>query len=429
VIPIPPFAHFHPGIILKTTSPLLLGLLLLCLRLPAHAQDTFEEGYVVTPANDTLRGYLEPSLKIFYQIAFKASRSDAQLVRYRPAQLRGFYIQSSGEHFYSRVVEVNHKPTQEHLLENNPVPRFVRDTAFVEVLATGKVSLFRLTDRESKGHFFVQPEGGPPEELLLIKFLAVEGVMSTLPVYRQQLQKLLADCPAVRPQHVAYTEKSLQKLVEKYNACHQPATSYVKERQKVRLRPVVFAGGTLSRMAYLGNDNAGDYQDYAAGVRYPRSLSPLIGIGTDLLPFRPANPFGFTLELLGKGHAYQAQAEQAGKIVAVRLAYTDLRVNYSIRYAAPGRVKPFFRLGFSNGLTLLRENTLRVTRRDFGALLYEGSVIDLRKVDYGGFGGVGVSAGRFATELRYAFVEKPSLQKIASMQIHGWHLLLRYRLF
>ncbi|MBD0259118.1 MAG: hypothetical protein ICV83_25645 [Cytophagales bacterium] len=132
---------------------------------------------------------------------------------------------------------------------------------------------------------------------------------------------------------------------------------------------------------------------------------------------------------MGKQHAYQARAKQAGKIVAVRLAYTDLRVNYSIRYAAPGKVKPFFRLGFSNGLTLLRENVLHVTRRDFGALLYEGSVIDLRKVDYGGFGGVGVSAGRFAAELWYEFVEKPSQQKIASVQVHGWHLLLHYRLF
>ncbi len=413
---------------LKTTRTLLSGLLLLCL-LPAYAQDTFEEGYVVTRANYTLRGYLEPSLKIFYQIAFKANRSDAQPVLYHPAQLRGFYLRASGEHFYSRALDVNRKPTQVQRLESNPAPRFVRDTAFVEVLATGKVSLFRLVDRESNGHFFVQPEGGPPQELLLIKFLAQEGVMSTLPLYLDQLQKLLADCPSVRAQHVAFNQKSLQKLISKYNACHNPETAFVKEKQKVRLRPTVFAGGTRSRMAYRGNDNAGHNDAYAAAVRYPQSFSPLFGLGADLLPFRPANPFSFSLELFGKGHTYEARAEPVGKIVAVRLGYTELRANYSVKYALPGRVKPFFRLGFSNGLTRLRENHMRVTRQDFNAFLYEGSVIDLRKVDHGAIGGLGLSVGRLATELRYEFVEKPSLEKIASVHTHALHLLLHYRLF
>src|SRR5882672_2033434 len=106
----------------------LLSLLLLSLVSSALYSQDFRKGFIITPQNDTVRGYISyrEGLRAHKVCNFKASLKQ-DVVKYEPTQLKGYGFENNA-YFASRLAEVRDS---------------VYEQAFLEVLVKGKATLYK----------------------------------------------------------------------------------------------------------------------------------------------------------------------------------------------------------------------------------------------------------------------------------------------
>lgn len=182
----------------------------------AAEKPKFLPGYIVTIEGDTLRGFIGMPTHIpNYDSCHFKTQHESHHTTYSPAKLKAYHIDGQNV-MASRTIQIMEKPQE----------------VFLEILADGKVTLF-VYRRSALEYFFVEKMGSNFQRLTNETLHVVQG---SADFYRkgkkftQDLTLLLSDCNTISSQvdHVQFQEKSLTKLVEKYNQCVKSASGVQK---------------------------------------------------------------------------------------------------------------------------------------------------------------------------------------------------------
>lgn len=174
---------------------LLLPLILMLIIGKSLGQQDFREGFVITLDGDTLSGWVEyrSNQKNYQSCMF---RGEAGMVPYAPDQILGFGYEGD-KRFSAQVV----------------------DGVFVEVLITGPISLYKLRDQ-----YYVHKDTSLFALKSVLKQVERDGKVADVETsnWRGVLMLLTIDCLSEARQLVedlTFREKSLTRLVIKYNRC------------------------------------------------------------------------------------------------------------------------------------------------------------------------------------------------------------------
>lgn len=159
----------------------------------AHAQASYQPGYVVTLAGDTVRGQVqEVSARRNSVLCRFRPVADGPTTDYTPASLRAYGMRP-GATYLARAVP----PADSALAAPRPV--------FLEVLVPGPVQLYSSRERAGNTRFFITV-GDPGARLRELAERRVEGLSNGLKayeirsLYRDTLAAALRTCPAVQVQ-------------------------------------------------------------------------------------------------------------------------------------------------------------------------------------------------------------------------------------
>lgn len=170
-----------------------------------HAQTDFRDGFIVTLSNDTIRGQVryQNDKKAFRRCSF---RKNEKIEDYDPWQIKGYGFDGDKRFVTGRV-----------------------DSAFVEVLVEGPLTLYSYTDK-----FFLQK--GSEIEPLEAKFRMIRtdaGMFKQKDeTWKRTLYRMVSDCNLSLPNQskITFTEPTITKIVVKYNQCKD--TSFVVYKSK-----------------------------------------------------------------------------------------------------------------------------------------------------------------------------------------------------
>lgn len=256
---------------------------------------TFEPGYVVTSAGDTLRGQIENR---FWQappenIVFRAAPT-ATAQTYLSSQVRAFRLES-GRFFRAEVVPLDRGArTQTSNLPQRLVINSQPESILAEVLVDGPVTLLRAVP-DGVTHYFVQRPGKPYMELTERKYLSVVGgreVIMDANNYRAQLGMYFGDCPAAveAAGKSSYTAKSLVAVVQAFSTqCSldkKAATEYLgkgKSAGPLALNAGLLGGGSYHLQRLKTSSEVDEEAPLLDGLNVDGKLHPVGGVYLDVL--------------------------------------------------------------------------------------------------------------------------------------------------
>ena len=314
---------------------------------PAHAQSDFRSGYIVTLSGDTVRGLADyRGNALSASICRFRATPEAPVAAYSPAQLRGYGF-GRGRQFRSRLLASIDSVQYRAVAPPAPL--------FLELLATGPLSLYRTRSSAGVDRYFVapatQPVSQPLAELLPARPDAAASVTTAYrrqPLYRGVLSGLMQNCNGARMAvaSVPFTANGLIGIVQRYNRCLSPAAAPAPrvsaDEERVRLGLVL--GAETSRLVFAGETVLSNA--HFASVPFPvlgMSLTiPLASLSEKLiLRFETLIDHQRYADIFGgnTGHPSRQQAH---------LNLTYLRMPLQLRYTYPkGRLRPFAQAGLS----------------------------------------------------------------------------------
>ncbi|MTI41539.1 hypothetical protein [Fulvivirga lutimaris] len=317
----------------------------------SYAQQDFEDGLVITNEGDTIPAKIENNdwKKNPQNINYQTSEGTA--ASYSPTEIKGFFIESSQEWYQSAIMELDKSSLKDGDVVNGRHQTGVQlDTVFLRLLIKGKLSLYTITDENSREHFVI--DGGKGLEELRIGKKKVteeyqgvtvkEGVVN-LDYWKPQLDAAIADCPSVTYKHriARYEEKTFVKLITAYNNCGgQNKSTYVKPTEKAILNLALSAGAINTKMSLEGND-------YGKVNTNPDAvITPYLGLSFDVLLPRSNRSWSISNDLLYRSY----NIDDFFKVSQIKLITT-------LRYRFPSKSNSrfFIGAGLNNGVAVKRE--------------------------------------------------------------------------
>ena len=355
----------------------------------AQAQADFRSGYVIPLSGDTVRGLADyrGSVRSAELCRFRPS-PEAEITSYAPAQIRGYGFRG-GRQYSSQLLVPTDSVQYQHALPPRPV--------FMELLAAGPLMLYFTRGKSGSDRYFVALAGPAPTqqpvELLAHRPADSEFVTQAYrraPVYRMVLTTLLADCPTVYLQvaSVPFTTSGLTSIVQRYNACRNPAAEATAAttagnlnaaKSGGRMRLGLVLGAEASHLKVTG-------ESFLANGHFVSSPLPVVGLGLTI----PMATFSEKLSLRIEGLVEQQHYTDAyigginynsNTCQLVELKLTYLRVPFLVCYTYPtGRLKPFAQLGMCYAQRLNFDNSLQVGHPTSAGTVEYGSVQPLENV-------------------------------------------------
>jgi hypothetical protein len=207
----------------------------LFIGIPSISQVTYQKGYIVKSAGDTVRGSLKADIeeKLRFGVYFKKEGGEDNF--FDTTALKAFGFEDGNIY---RAVKFRHP-----LKDSTTVTRFAKS------LVKGSYQLLTYMESGERLFLVITPEGA-------VHFM----YNSARPVYKDfnakeyfvnnfenKLVFLSVGCPALqnKTNQVAFLEKDMVRFFSSLNTCLYPGTSsvitYKKAKQKIV--PIIFAGG------------------------------------------------------------------------------------------------------------------------------------------------------------------------------------------
>lgn len=407
----------------------LLLVLLLVIEAPAvFAQRNFIDGYVVTRNKDTLKGQIDfRDWGINPDHIFFRQGETTKTEEYHAVDLAAF--STGDQHYESYTVHIApYSSEPERLLSQEDIGAPYDTTVFLQVLTSGKLTLWE--DRTSGGtdYYFVNGKDGRPEQLRVITRIATtDGTtgFSQEPVFRNQLSFLMRDCESIagRIQRSEYTGSSLAKLFFAYNNCGKDTVEKRGSRGSVQFFPLV--GFETSTMKFTGDDPVA-YQHYKA--------SSGIAAGAGFLFILPRNrqQLSFVADLAWQHFHSESDSAAENSYInqAGHIEYSLLKLDILFRYRFPtDGIRPFVEGGFSNsfalGMNCYQGYTDRIGNTSYTSPIISGAT---RNHQEGWLLGAGVSGKRWTVEGRYEASTGISAATAVGSPVKSWYLLVSYAL-
>jgi hypothetical protein len=230
--------------------------LLSCLTYyPCAAQIFYTQGYIVTTANDTIRGELREVDNQF--VKFRAG-ANAPERDYNPSQLSA-YATDGTTRIAGRISEQG-KDTTLFMLEQ----------------IKGYTSLYRLIKPDGR---LTHVLGLPNQTLLPLRGTLALNLLTTN----------LTECPAasfqqrLNPQLFYNSNLYYEQLVTRYNACVKPSASVKQKRKRVQLEAGLLVGAARNSWLYRPNIDALAVYWKPGGI-YPALHTATIGCFVTIAP-------------------------------------------------------------------------------------------------------------------------------------------------
>jgi len=310
-------------------------------------------------------------------------------------------------------------------LIDNPDFILVSDTMlFVRLLVGGEASLYYIKDRNEKNHFWIQKGGEEIIELRVEKKLVTRsrkyanaaygsrGVAENM-IFRLILSGVMNDCPEMEEEieRTELTNKSLIKLVSKYNECiHPESTIYITQSKKLKVKFGILAGAGIQWYKTNGSDFVQNIRVPINSASYPSTYTWASGASISLiLPY-----------LRGSWVIYNDLTYKPYKIIGAQIEETIttypitqrefifnvayLKLNTLIRYHYPNwKIRPFVNVGMSNSYALKLETkeVTTVIRNEVPTITETDIFRNPRKYEMGLLIGGGVTYRWFGLEIRY----------------------------
>lgn len=377
---------------------MLLALLASGIISTAKAQG-YKAGYVVRPAGDTLRGFLQShgALRNSLVCRFRPA-PDAPVVEYAPADLRAYAL-TDGPSYESQLTPPAYMTDAEPGRRDLSIRPY-----FLEVLVAGRASLYTRRDANDEVRYYLRmaaAPAGPVQELenrQVHRAVYASDQDQTKPLYRNALSVAFQDCLAIQlllPK-LEFSLGSLTNVVRRYNG-YFAATTVAKPApaaKHIHLIGGLVGGLSNTETRFEGNISlkSGTFKSRASptvGVFLTAVLSPL----NDRFQLR----LEMLYEQLKYSHSYVARGFSSVDLSEqANLEWRSLRVPLQLRYHFQvGAVRPFVLGGVSCGYLLSSVRELRSEYTAGGAQVVTNRLAVpgdfMRKYEVGAFGGAGLA--------------------------------------
>ncbi|MBN2638996.1 MAG: outer membrane beta-barrel protein [Bacteroidales bacterium] len=385
------------------------------------SQVNYKPGYIVTPKNDTIKGFINkywdnnPST-----IHFKESMN-AKSKEYKPADIAGFAV--DGKNYVSAVNVPTLNDAREFL--NNvgygSNPELVTKSTFLVTLIDGSKSLYYYDNDQNIESFYIK-EDGKFHLLVFKKYMKIDTVNSN-PVkslnynkrYIGQLISYLSACPKIKSSinNVGYHSNELINLFDKYYKCTSTKPTFGEKTSHATTRLGIYAGLGFTSFTFKTPDFA-----YISAANFKEQPGFALGAAFDVL--LPVN-YGKFIWHNELGYSYMGATGNYTKfsdntdytIVDYKLALQQVNLNTMIRFnfqASPNTM--FFNMGMTFNYLLASTNYSKVTEKTFNhpveTVTEDKAIPELNSMSYGFLAGLGYQFKNYGTELRYTFITNAS---------------------
>jgi hypothetical protein len=412
----------------------ILSLIPVFFSITAFCQGDLKNGFIINLAQDTIAGRIDfgnPD-NAHKHCVFKPDDS-SQWTTYTPSQLRGYRI-NDGQYFISKQI-----------------PGDSRNAAFVEVLATGGLALYRFEDK-----FFVQKEGAELVELVeeMVPMdvkeagkLKTKLVYSTAPL--ETLNALMSDCKKaqVKLKPAKLSEDFLIAAVQTYNECseHRPG-NYYKDihgvtRLKMKLKPIfsfgVAGGGSYYKASFLENTFTALYvYSELSDEAFNPAYGPTAGLSMEVKFPALTRVFSFVLTPSISSYSHQIFQEGVDRYYPhpyrVNLTFQQKKITIPIGFRCKLPLQdfsPFISAGVSKTFATFDDITFVTDHVEFNKVYISNEKPEKVKTRYSGYWiGIGLEKNlakhiSSTLDLRYDISEGNFFQKM-TLSVSTYYLTL-----
>jgi hypothetical protein len=418
-------------------------LALLC-SFNASGQNNFVPGYYINNSGDTIKCDVNFQDWETNPDHLKVRLSNEETRVYYPKDIKGFFIPPDSKYFTLNVSMdcTPHTTVDIYAKKEGAV---VPDTlVFLQILVSGKMSLYYLRDINGKDHFYVEKSGMKPIELLVKKTLGVNDVsgnfttyISTVNVYKGQLKSLMEDCPSIveRSMQIDYNEHDLVKIISQYNEKFgSPENlSVVKSSSKMKFKFGVLAGIDMISIKFAGQETQG-----LTKADFPYTLSFIAGGVFQMILPKNLSRVSINNELIVKPYYLKSDEVIINSVLLPNSHYEQfysinaiyLKLNTLVRYTFSNwKVQPFLNAGISNGYAVKMEtnNHEKVVKKGQVTSESDAPIIEEYKLyEFGAIFGLGTGFKNFGIEFRYEWSNGMSPYKTLTGNTNTFYLLLSY---
>ncbi|KQS30898.1 hypothetical protein [Dyadobacter sp. Leaf189] len=402
----------------------------------SKAQKSFEPGYLLVSAGDTLKGYIDYKnwSKNPETISFR-NTADGAAKTYGLSDLEGFYVH--GESYIKAEVDVNTSPSSIDELSYSPLPKLEKTTAFLLTLNSGPKGLYYLKGKDDKVQLYVSDKPGAYELLVEHRYLANNASRQVVTVnqYREQLKKFFSDCEAVMAgnKKVFYSSKMIGQVFDRYYAqcaSTKPAVSYKSPASVTQFG--IIAGLTGSKLSFEGV-----YDPRLVHGNFPVSRNATGGLFFNLLVPRLKQRISVYNELAFVSYKTSSvdETRYSGDSYnrwTSTMGYNYIKLINMVRYYIPaGGLKLFLNAGISNAAAISETNEEIIESKFSGPqpLVSKNIVLGAtRKHELGFVAGLGATYKKFGAEFRYESTNGMSALQDLKSKISRTYLLVSYRI-
>lgn len=412
---------------------LVLSVILLSYTFSVAGQKNFVDGYIVKKNRDSL------PVKIDYRdwevspahVTY-LDGSTGKPVEAGAEGLLAFGV--NGDRYECHTVQVSpYSPTPEKLTTEAEIGSPYDTTVFLQVITTGKITLWEYRQAVDLSYYFINGKDGKPVQLLLITRIYQQDGGSRFeqqPYFRNQLSYRLRDCDAVQKElaNVRYSRSSLEKLIFSYNHCGSDTTLSLSRGNNgyVRFFPVI--GFMSSKVRFRGNGSISGPGAYETTQDFPAAASPAAGAGLIWLTPRNREKISFVGDILWQ--QFKSVSDGGAGQATGHIDYQFLKLDVLFRYRYPvGKVRVFAEGGESNSL-VFGMNSYQYYPAGNGIAASTQPFLsgDTRHYMIGGVLGAGVTAGRWSVEGRYEPSFGISDITVVRSPTKSWYLLVSMNL-
>jgi len=287
---------------------------------------------------------------------------------FTPTRIKEFGV--AGEIFTSAVVEVDTSFYDLAYLTYSEEFSYRTDTAFLQLLASGEIPLYRYSDPKGKENFLVRNDSG--YHLLHFKeyLKNVNGAktVATNNKFRGELIFFLRDCPSLQNtiSSIGYNESDLSRVFREYNKCKNKEDGYVKKAKNFKADFGILAGLSVTNLSFDGDHY---YYHEILDAELSSSTNFTFGLFFDWQLPKLRNKWSINNELLFTSfsiedqYTKESQIESGYNIYDINIGYSYLKINNMARYRFPAGkdFSVFINAGISNACALKEKNYMKTT--------------------------------------------------------------------
>ena len=410
------------------TKKFIILLLFSCLNI--WSQGKWEQGYVVTLSNDTVKGLIlfKNKSKTPHEIKIDVK---GVIKTYAPIEIRSYTVRMATQDLFFKSVITKLNLVQDNNLYINfsSEPTFITDTIFVQLLVDGKNKLFFHVDNHIvSSHYLMEDNVGNMIDLVYLNYYVNENKIdfASNNLYKTQLITFLTDCNDINTEKINkinFNEADLMALFIAYNNCIDgPKNNYVYKEDKIKCRFGLVAGINQSSLRFVSLDNS------LSKTKLDKSRGLNFGLFLNVIFPKTGYRLSFYSEVLFNQYNYTGTGNHSAITGSAYIAKSDVEIKATtlklftaLRYQTKEFVlNPFIQIGIVNSFVIKSSS---ITNYYY----YKTDFINFRNHEESIFLGIGSNFKKIGIEFRGELGNGMALERDVNSISNYLYFLVNYR--